>query len=75
MTTAQTVTIAGIQVAICDPRHVLDRLPSKRRAKDLARGHLCRPTPTARRTRQAGPGRHRQARCPLAGDPLAVNGS
>ncbi|HEU5005426.1 MAG TPA: hypothetical protein VFT67_00560 [Jatrophihabitantaceae bacterium] len=37
MATAWTVQIAGIQVSICDPRHVLDRLPAKPRAKDIAR--------------------------------------
>lgn len=30
------VTIAGVQVSICDPRQVLDRLPAKPRAKDSA---------------------------------------
>lgn len=37
MAAAQTVPIAGVQVSICDPRQVLDRLPAKPRPKDLAR--------------------------------------
>jgi hypothetical protein len=37
MATAQPVTIAGVQVSICDPRQVLDRLPAKRRDKDIER--------------------------------------
>lgn len=37
MATAQTVTIAGVEVSICDPGQVLDRLPAKPRAKDIAR--------------------------------------
>lgn len=37
MATAHVVGIAGVQVSICDPRQVLDRLPAKPRAKDVAR--------------------------------------
>ncbi len=37
MTSAREITIAGIQVWICDPRQMLDRLPAKARAKDTAR--------------------------------------
>jgi hypothetical protein len=35
--TARTVPIAGVQVAVCDPRQMLDRLPAKPRAKDVER--------------------------------------
>jgi len=34
---ARSVTVAGVEVWICDPRQMLDRLPAKPRAKDTAR--------------------------------------
>jgi hypothetical protein len=34
---ARPVTLAGVRVWVCDPWQVLDRLPSKARAKDVAR--------------------------------------
>lgn len=37
ITDARPVTIAGAEVWICDPRQMLDRLPTKARAKDAAR--------------------------------------
>jgi hypothetical protein len=37
MASARPVTLAGIQVWICDPGQMLDRLPAKARAKDTAR--------------------------------------
>jgi hypothetical protein len=40
MAGARAVTLAGIEVWICDPWQMLDRLPAKARAKDIARAEI-----------------------------------
>lgn len=37
MTDARVITMAGVQVWICDPGQMLDRLPAKARTKNMAR--------------------------------------
>lgn len=40
MAGARMITLAGVEVWICDPWQVLNRLPAKARAKDIARAEI-----------------------------------
>jgi hypothetical protein len=59
MTGARTVALAGIEVWICDPWQMLDRLPAKARTKDIARAEIYA-------------GLRRRLRCDPDPDPRAV---